>query len=68
MHNLRNNYVELHFNYLLFTFTGFLAKTEMEDLRKAMPSTSKVLRSLHTNPGNNKLSMYAFIYLLMLGC
>ena len=29
----------------------------MEDLRKAMPSISKVLKNLHTNPGNNTLSM-----------
>ena len=29
----------------------------MVDLRKAMPSISHVLRKLHTNPDNNKLSM-----------
>ena len=35
---------------------GSVAKTEMEDLRKALPSISNVLRNLHTNPGNYKLS------------
>ena len=36
---------------------GSAAKTEMEDLRKALPSISNVLRNLHINPGNYKLSM-----------
>ena len=38
-------------------YAGSLAKAEMEDLRKAMPSISNVLRNLHTNPGNHELSM-----------
>ena len=42
---------------LFCLYAGSLAKTEMEDLRKALPSISKVLRNLRTNPGNNKLSM-----------
>jgi len=37
---------------------GSLARNEMEDLRKAMPSIPHVLRRLHTNPENTKLSMF----------
>ena len=40
------------------TYAGSLAKAEMEDLRKAMPSILHALRKLHTNPDNNKLSMF----------
>ena len=39
-------------------FAGSLGKAEMEDLRQAMPSIPDVLRKLHTNPDNNKLSMF----------
>ena len=41
---------------LFCLYAGSLAKTEMEDLREALPSISNVLRNLHTNPGNYKLS------------
>ena len=41
---------------LFCLYAGSLAKTEMEDLRKALSSISNVLRNLHTNPGNYKLS------------
>ena len=44
--------------YLWFYFTGSLGKAEMEDLRQAMPSIPDVLKELHTNPDNNKLSMF----------
>ena len=44
--------------YLPFYFTGSVAKAEMEHIQQAMPSISQVLRKLHTNPNNSKLSMY----------
>jgi len=33
----------------------------MEDLRKAMPSIPDVLKELHANPNNNKLSMFQIL-------
>ena len=42
--------------YLPFYFTGSVAKAEMEHIQQAMPSISQVLRKLHTNPNNSKLS------------
>ena len=39
------------------TPAGSLAKSEMEDLRKAMPSIPHILAKLHRNPDNSKLSM-----------
>ena len=41
---------------LFCLYAGSLAKTEMEDLREVLSSISNVLRNLHTNPGNYKLS------------
>ena len=41
-----------------FVYAGSLAEEEMVDLRKAIPSVPHVLRKLHTNPENNKLSMF----------
>ena len=41
-----------------FVYAGSLAKEEMVDLRKAMPSIPHVLRKLHTDQDNNKLSMF----------
>ena len=40
------------------TPAGSLSKAEMEDLREAMPSIPHVLEKLHSNPDNNKLSMF----------
>ena len=34
----------------------------MEDLREAMPSIPHVLEKLHSNPDNNKLSMFSKFY------
>ena len=46
------------------TPAGSLAKSEMEDLRKAMPSIPHVLVKLHRNPDNSKLSMFVeFCYI-----
>ena len=46
------------------TPAGSLAKSEMEDLRKAMPSIPQVLVKLHRNPDNSKLSMFVeFCYI-----
>ena len=38
----------------MFVYAGSL---EMEDVHNAMPSIPDVLRKLHTNADNNKLSM-----------
>ena len=48
----------IYIMYLRFYFTGSVAKAEMEHLRQAMPYISQVLRKLHINPNNSKLSMY----------
>ena len=54
-----SRYICVYNSYHSFpTYAGSLAKAEMEDLRKAMPSIPHVLRKLHTNPDNNKLSMF----------
>ena len=46
------------------TPAGSLAKSEMEDLRKAMPSIPHVLAKLHHDPDNSKLSMFVeFCYI-----
>ena len=46
------------------TPAGSLAKSEMEDLRKAMPSIPHVLVKLHHDPDNSKLSMFVeFCYI-----
>ena len=46
------------------TPAGSLAKSEMEDLRKALSSIPHVLVKLHRNPDNSKLSMFVeFCYI-----
>ena len=51
----------LNCNAHIFVSAGSDAKAEMEDLRKAMPSIPDVLKELHTNPNNNKLSMFQIL-------
>ena len=51
----------LNCNAHIIVSAGSDAKAEMEDLRKSMPSIPDVLKELHTNPNNNKLSMFQIL-------